>query len=284
MNGKQEDLLDFIDHIQNQIEADEQLLSSEDRRLFETILNQTVTVKLRHRINDSEEWVKHMSAVMASLDTSMGLKFSLDWKGKTAMQQEELDVKDLVSLLRKDPEVLSETDRECISAHFRAKVANARELSHKEDVPASYADLVREALDFRTWFEFRIFFEKPGERKRELTNSAFNSFSGGEKAMAMYVPLFAALASQYDKSQEDCPRLLALDEAFAGVDEKNIESMFALVHELGFGYIMNSQALWGCYPSVQELEIAELWRPQNATVVTILHYHWNGKVRRWEEA
>ena len=150
------------------------------------------------------------------------------------------------------------------------------------------SSLMREALDFRNWFTFRLFFQKGGaekQTKKELTDSAFNSFSGGEKAMAMYVPLFAALAAQYAAANHaEAPRLMALDEAFAGVDETNIESMFALVHELGFDYIMNSQALWGCYPTVSSLNIAELWRPQNAQIVTVLRYHWDGHVRRLEES
>ena len=33
--------------------------------------------------------------------------------------------------------------------------------------------------------------------------------------------------------------MIALDEAFAGVDDKNISSMFELVHKLDFDYIMN---------------------------------------------
>ena len=58
--------------------------------------------------------------------------------------------------------------------------------------------------------------------------------------------------------------MIALDEAFAGVDDKNISSMFALVHKLDFDYIMNSQALWGCFDTVRGLRIAELLRPQNS--------------------
>lgn len=100
----------------------------------------------------------------------------------------------------------------------------------------------------------------------------------------IYVPLFAALAAQYISAGKEAPQLMALDEAFAGVDETNIESMFALVHELWFDYIMNSQALWGCYPSVSSLNIAELWRPQNAPIVTVLRYHWDGHVRTLEES
>ena len=101
--------------------------------------------------------------------------------------------------------------------------------------------------------------------------------------MAMYVPLFAAVSAQYQKGGSQCPMLLALDEAFAGVDERNISAMFELVGVLDFDYIMNSQSLWGCYSNVKSLDIAELHRPANASVVTILRYYWNGAQRTSEE-
>lgn len=287
LDGQRLDLLDFIRRLESQRDVEEQLLSQEDRRLFETILNQTVITKLSHRINNSQEWTQRMSGIMEQLNTSMGLRFSLVWKGKPADQQKELDTGELLKLLRKDPALMGDADRQKITDHFRAKINRARERSQMEATPATYSELMREALDFRNWFTFRLFYQKGGaekQAKKELTDSAFNSFSGGEKAMAMYVPLFAALAAQYTAAGKEAPRLMALDEAFAGVDETNIESMFALVHELGFDYIMNSQALWGCYPTVSSLNIAELWRPQNAQIVTVLRYHWDGHVRRLEEA
>ena len=52
-----------------------------------------------------------------------------------------------------------------------------------------------------------------------------------------------------------------------------------MVHRLDFDYIMNSQALWGCYSCVDDLAIADLHRPANASVVTILRYRWNGRIR-----
>lgn len=287
LDGQRLDLLDFIRRLEDQREAEEQLLSREDRRLFETILNQTIITKLSHRINNSQEWTQRMSGIMEQLNTSMGLRFSLVWKGKPADQQKELDTGELLKLLRKNPMVMGDADRQKITDHFRAKINRARERSQMEATPATYSELMREALDFRNWFTFRLFYQKGGvekQTKKELTDSAFNSFSGGEKAMAMYVPLFAALAAQYIAAGQEAPRLMALDEAFAGVDETNIESMFALVHDLGFDYIMNSQALWGCYPAVSSLNIAELWRPQNAQIVTVLRYHWDGHVRRLEES
>lgn len=68
----------------------------------------------------------------------------------------------------------------------------------------------------------------------------------------MYVPLFAAISAQNQKGRETCPQLLALDEAFAGVDNQNISAMFELMRILDFDYIINSQALWGCYACVPD--------------------------------
>ena len=102
--------------------------------------------------------------------------------------------------------------------------------------------------------------------------------------MAMYVPLFASVSAQYQKGGEACPQLLALDEAFAGVDDQNISAMFELMGILDFDYIINSQALWGCYACVADLDIAEMHHPPDAPVVTILRYHWNGTQRTLEDS
>ena len=154
----------------------------------------------------------------------------------------------------------------------------------EEQSVINYMDLVRDALDYRKWFEFHMYFRRGKEQKKPLTNAAFNRFSGGEKAMAMYVPLFAAVNAQYQKAEKkDHPRMIALDEAFAGVDDKNISSMFELVEKLDFDYIMNSQALWGCFETVHALRIAELLRPLNSKTVSVIYYSWNGKERVLDE-
>ena len=85
--------------------------------------------------------------------------------------------------------------------------------------------------------------------------------------------------SSTDQNEER--QLFALREK--GVDDKNIESMFMMVEDLDFDYIMNSQVLWGCYRSVKRLRICELLRPLNSSVITVINYIWNGKVRYLDE-
>ena len=76
----------------------------------------------------------------------------------------------------------------------------------------------------------------------------------------MYVPLFSAVVAKYQGGREDAPRLISLDEAFAGVDNKNIRDMFRLMTEFGFDFIINSQVLWGDCDTLDALAI----------------YQWNG--------
>lgn len=277
--GKALSLQEFMGRLQQDIDMTTTLLEEKDRELFEDILTETISHKLRARIYESRQWTQAMTALMGTLKTSMGLVFSLEWRAKKAEESEELDTAQLVQLLSKDRALLTAEDSKRVSTHFRTKVKKARQNAAEHELQTNYADLIRTVLDYRDWYEFLLFYQRDGEGKRELTDRAFNKFSGGEKAMAMYVPLFASVSAQYQKGGECCPMLLALDEAFAGVDDRNISAMFELVHVLDFDYIMNSQALWGCYAGVKSLDIAELHRPANAQVVTVLRYHWDGAER-----
>ena len=282
--GKKLSVDEFHTVLRGAIEDNELLIQDNDRKLFEDILADTISRKLNGRIQESRKWIKDMSAIMQEMDTSMGLTFSLDWRPHSAGGEGELDTAELEKLLSRDKNLLTREDIEKVSAHFRSKISAAKQAAEDNDEVINYADLIREALDYRHWFEFRMHFHRLGDSKKELTNSAFNRFSGGEKAMAMYVPLFAAVSSQYKKADaRDFPRIIALDEAFAGVDDRNISSMFELVHKLDFDYIMNSQALWGCYETVNNLRISELLRAANSQVVTIIHYYWNGRERILDE-
>ena len=78
-------------------------------------------------------------------------------------------------------------------------------------------------------------------------------------------------------SDREIDEHVRLGARFAGVDESNISEMFALMEKLQFGYIMNSQALWGTYPTVKSLSIAELLHDKHSRFITVIRYLWNGK-------
>lgn len=280
-HGKQLPFEQLLEQLDTAIETQKHLLEDSDRHLFEDILVNIISKKIRIRIQDSKHWVETMNRYMnAMTDSSSGLRLSLQWRNKKAESEEELDTKELVELLQKDVGMLKESDLKKLSTHFRSRIESVRRVMDEEDNMQSFHQLMRVVMDYRQWFEFRILAQKAKDTKKELTNQLFFSFSGGEKAMAMYVPLFSAVAAKFESSRKDAPLLIALDEAFAGVDDKNISIMFALIEKFNFDYIMNSQVLWGDYPTVHHLAIYELFRPDNARFVTVIPYEWDGKVKR----
>ena len=279
-NGKKVYLEEFYRMLKSAIDETELLIQQKDRELFEEILSQTISQQLTDKIAESRKWVADMSKLMKKLDTSMGLSFSLEWKPRSAENEAELDTTELEKILLRDYGLLTIEDIQKVAGHFRSKIRMEKLKLEEDGGIINYMELVQEALDYRKWFEFRMFYKRGEETKKPLTNPAFNRFSGGEKAMAMYVPLFAAVNAQYKKADnEEHPRMIALDEAFAGVDDKNIKSMFELVEKMDFDYIMNSQSLWGCYETIKGIKIAELHRPMNSQVVTVIRYTWNGHKR-----
>ena len=163
-----------------------------------------------------------------------------------------------------------------LSSHFRSKVDEARRSALDSNGMTNFYQIMKETLDYRKWFEFQLFSQKNGEKQKELTNSVFGTFSGGEKAMSMYVPSFSAVVAKYQGGRNDAPRLVSLDEAFAGVDNRNIRDMFRLMTQFEFDFIINSQVLWGDCDTLDVLAIYQLVRPENAKFVTVMPYLWNG--------
>ena len=269
----------LLTHLAEEIAELKDLIKAGDRELFEDILANTVSRKIRGKINSSNAWVEKMNSLMGAMNTSSGLKLNLRWRSRTAETEDQLDTKELVELLKKDYRLMREDEAAKLSAHFRSKVEEARRHARDSGGMISFYQVMKETLDYRKWFEFQLFFQKGGERVKELTNSVFGTFSGGEKAMAMYVPLFSAVVAKYQGGRPDAPRLISLDEAFAGVDNRNIRDMFRLMAEFEFDFIINSQVLWGDCDTLDALAIYQLLRPENAKFVTVMPYLWNGHAR-----
>lgn len=269
----------LLGHLEEDIAQLLELIKDGDRELFEDILANTVSRKIRGKINASNTWVEKMNALMGSMNTSSGLKLSLRWRSKTAESEDQLDTKELVELLKKDYRLMSEEEAARLSTHFRSKVEEARRHTKDNAGMVSFYQVMKDTLDYRKWFEFQLFSQKKGERMKELTNSVFGTFSGGEKAMSMYVPLFSAVVAKYQGGRADAPRLISLDEAFAGVDNRNIRDMFRLMTEFEFDFIINSQVLWGDCDTLDALAIYQLIRPENAKFVTVMPYLWNGRAK-----
>lgn len=274
----------FESEIQKEIEEFRLYLKEGEEKMFTETLMDTVSKKLYYRIDSSRRWVASMAGLMEGINTSMKLEFSLKWTPRKFQQGELLEFKELYAILGKSKAIIRPEDYEKLSGYFKEKIEIEKRLFEERGEEINYSQLVKNVLDYRKWFEFRLLCKPSNSDKfTELTVSRFNTFSGGERALSLYIPLFAAVAAQYGKTGEQSPKILALDEAFAGVDDSNISEMFGLLEKLGFGYIVNSQALWGCYETVPSLEIAELFHERDSDLISVVLYEWNGKIKTLAE-
>ncbi|MCI9246229.1 MAG: TIGR02680 family protein [Clostridia bacterium] len=277
LKGRKVNLMVLVEDIKETIEETESLIEEDDRKLFEDILTNTVGRKIRERIYHAKDWVKAMNNLMENLHTSSGLSFSLKWKPKVASDETEVDTAELVEILNSDTNILRKEEIKKVANHFRSKFAKAEEKSKEKGNLVAFYEIMKDTLDYRNWFEFEFLFKQGNDAKKQLTNNAFYKLSGGEKAMAMYIPLFAAVYARYESAKVEAPRIISLDEAFAGVDDNNIRDCFRILTELDLEYIINSQVLWGEYDTIPSLAINELISDPASQVVSVIRYHWDGK-------
>lgn len=278
--GQSRLIFDLLEQLKSQKLTLQDLLKEDDEKLFKTIILESVGNILRSRINQGMKWVDKMNHLLQAQKNSSGLTLSIQWKGVASASEFDLGTARLVELLQKDTKILSAADQEAISQHFQEKVRYAQEqVQENQEERSTLFQAIAKVLDYRDWFEFELKFKRANEgyHSQVLTDRRFNQFSGGEKAVAMYLPLFTAVYSRYGEAGDFCPKIITLDEAFAGIDDANISELFKACEELGFNYVMNSQALFGDYATVSKLMIYELLRPQNVNVVTAIQYFWNGK-------
>jgi uncharacterized protein YPO0396 len=146
------------------------------------------------------------------------------------------------------------------------------------DAGAALSEQLARALDYRRWHRFRV--ERWQDKQwRKLSGPA----SSGERALGLTVPLFAAVASFYGQSTEAmAPRLILLDEAFAGIDDAARSHCMALVREFDLDFIITSEREWGCYSELPGVSICQLQRKEGIDAVYVSRWVWDGKAKRRE--
>ncbi|MGL5749127.1 MAG: SbcC/MukB-like Walker B domain-containing protein, partial [Paraclostridium sp.] len=275
-NRVEKPLFSLNEYLKEQIEELELLITDRDRKIFEGILLENLSHKILAIISNSKLWIKEINELMNNMKPSSSLKLDLRWEPKKAESEDELGTVQVINLLN-SKDLLSEDEKQKFREHFLFKIKKVVNSSVDIGGDKSYYSVIKEVLDFRKWYKFTLFYAKNNEKRKEMTDNNFYQLSGGEKAISMYLPLLAALYVRYKRSSQVAPRIVAMDEAFAGVDEKNIGMLFAHLENLELDYILNSQVLWGDYETVPNLAICEILRESNDEIVALINYKWNGK-------
>ena len=270
--GRSHDLPGLAEALAAEVEQRTTLLSAREREILENHLLNEVAGTLHELISGAEAEVRQMNDELESRPTSTGMKLRLIWQ-QARNAPEGLDRVRLK--LRQTIDAWSAADRALVGTFLQQRIA----AEHADNPAAGWAEALTSALDYRGWHEFVIQRYQDGHW-RPATGPA----SGGERALVVSVPLFAAASSHYKSAgNPHAPRLIALDEAFAGVDDDSRAKCLGLLATFDMDVVMTSEREWGCYPQVPGLGISHLARQDGVDAVLVTPWRWDGRERRRAE-
>lgn len=258
----------LAEELTNQVARQQELLSERDREIFERHLLTRVSEALRELLNDAEDLVDRINRSLADRPTASGKTVQLRWE----LDSGDPAVRRALALLRKTPELLGPDEREQLRRFFSTAIAQRR----AEDAASSYAEILRQVLDYRAWHVFVPHVRSAGGGVQRLTRTLFRSLSGGEQAVVLHLPLFAAAAAHYDAAEPAAPRLIALDEAFAGIDEGMRADLMGLLVRFDLDVLLTGHELWGAYEQVPSLMVYDLLRHPPMEGVSAFALRWDG--------
>ncbi|MGH3032099.1 MAG: TIGR02680 family protein, partial [Gaiellaceae bacterium] len=268
---------ELMRRLEAEIGERERTLSTEQRRIFNDTLLEEISEHLRERIERVTELVTDMNATLAHCPTGSGKTVQLEW---AASEDGSGELRTVTRLLRRSAATLGGAERAPLIAFFRERIQRAREQAALGAGEAGAAAHLREAFDYRGWFSFTLYEVKDGQRAK-LTAKRHALGSGGEQAVLIHMPLFAAASALYSSSRDGrAPRLVMLDEALSGIDDETREKVLGVLVALDLDVVMTSHELWGTYRTVPALSIYQLHRENGAFGVASEHFLWDGESLR----
>jgi uncharacterized protein (TIGR02680 family) len=267
--GRKHDLAGLVEALGEEVEQRARLLSAREREILENHLLNEVAGTLHELITAAEAEVRQMNEELQSRPTSTGMKLRLTWQ-QARNAPDGLD--QVRHKLRQTIDAWSAAERAAVGAFLQQRIA----AEHADNPAAGWTEALTAALDYRKWHEFTIQRFAEGQW-RPATGPA----SGGERALVASVPLFAAASAHYKSAGHPfAPRLIALDEAFAGVDDDSRAKCLGLLATFDMDVVMTSEREWGCYPQVPGLAICQLSRQDGVDAVLVTPWRWDGRERR----
>lgn len=247
----------------------EQLLTESERRVLEDALLTQLARQIHERTVDARDLISRMNTEMRRRRMSSGLTVGVRWELADALSDEHRGV---VRLMERDAAGLGPDELSRMRAYFASAIKAAR--AAKPD--RAYRELLGEVLDYRRWRAFSFFLHPPTGGEERLTRARHGQLSGGEQSVSLHLPLFAAAHAMLNSADPACPRLLGLDEAFAGVDDRGRTELFGLAAEFDFDLFMTGFDLWATYPAVSGAAHYDLSHAPAEHIVSALLMVWDG--------
>ncbi len=269
-NGAERDVPALLALLRENAETRRALLADHERDLLRHFLLGEVGDHLRSRLRRARELVGDMNELLGDCPTASGMVLRLAWRPAADAGP---DVREAVELLQRDPALLADAERRRLERFFLGRIEEARR--RFEAVP--WREHLMAALDYRRWHRFHVLRKTPQDDGwHELTRHGHAAASGGEKAVALHLPLFAAAAAHYRSAHPSAPRLVMLDEAFAGIDQGMRGRCMKLLVDFDLDFMMTSHDEWGCYEELPGLAIYQLYRDPAFEGVGAVRFVWSG--------
>jgi hypothetical protein len=215
-----------------------------------------------------------MNETLDQVRSSHGIGARLVWEVPAGS---DADIKSAVELLRRPSALRTREQSDLLREALRRRIEETR----LADPSAGYALHLRTALDYRAWFAFRVRVTDTANPDRERVLSHRTALSQGEQRVVSYLVLFATAAAHFSSlPAPEAPRLILLDDAFAKVDEPTHGRLLGLLVDLDLDFVITSERLWGCFPTVPSLHIYECLRDPHVRGVATVHIVWDGRNKR----
>ncbi|MFD0202468.1 MULTISPECIES: TIGR02680 family protein [Saccharothrix] len=259
----------LFDLLRSDAERSKEDITAQERELFDRTLTGDTRRHLAARIRQAHDLVDGMNARLERVRTASKVAVRLVWEVSPELPPGTKAARDL---LLKNPVRLTEEDRESLHRFFRDRVEQA-----KGDATATnWGQQLGQVFDYTAWHRFVVKVDRMnGTGWEPLTKKLHGALSGGEKAIALHLPLFAAVAAHY-QAVVGAPRVILLDEVFVGVDSVNRGQVFALLSALDLDLVLTSDHEWCTYRELDGIAIHQLISGGDDDAVTTARFVWNG--------
>ncbi|MCX4680151.1 TIGR02680 family protein [Streptomyces sp. NBC_01433] len=247
-------------------------ITADERELFDRTLTGNTRRHLAARIRQANELVDAMNSRLERVRTASRVAVRLVWQVDPGLPPGTRAARDM---LLKDPVRMPDSDREALHRFFRDRIEEAK----ASDTARNWEQQLTRVLDYTAWHQFVVKLDRAnGQGWQLLTKKLHGALSGGEKAIALHLPLFAAVAAHY-QAVPLAPRLILLDEVFVGVDSTNRGQVFDLLCSLDLDLMLTSDHEWCTYRELDGIAVHQLITGGGGPdddAVTTARFVWNG--------
>jgi hypothetical protein len=259
----------FARKIAEDVENQGVLLEQRERTVLEDSLLTALAQQIHSRVVAAKDLVDEMDADTRSKPMSSGLAIGIRWVRSDKLTEQQGAVS---RLLDRDAATLGPDGLAELRGLLRAMIHEHR-ASHPRD---TYREVLGSVLDYRSWHAFELRLLPPGAPAERLTRKKHSEMSGGEKSATIHMPLFAAANALYSSSKPSCPRMVALDEAFAGIDDKFKPELLGLTVGFDLDLFMTGHDLWVTFPTVPAIAHYDLEHDKAGHTLSAFLAVWDG--------